>query len=101
MVRGRFIYDKSKGKMVPYSEYRAPDSSNKSKVTIMTDEIPETWHPADGRYYTSKKKFREVTREHGCIEVGNDPAIYRALEKKEERPVVDAELRQELAERLK
>jgi hypothetical protein len=27
---------------------------------------------ADGKYYTSKSKFRQATKAHGCIEVGNE-----------------------------
>lgn len=44
---------------------------------VITDEMPSTQHMADGCYYTSKRKFRAVTRGHGCIEVGNDPARLR------------------------
>jgi hypothetical protein len=48
---------------------------------VITDEMPETQHMADGRHYTSKRKFRAVTRAHGCIEVGNDPAMLRRQRK--------------------
>jgi hypothetical protein len=41
-------------------------------VHVISDEMPETRHMADGNYYTSKKKFREATRASGCIEVGNE-----------------------------
>ena len=44
---------------------------------IITDEMPATRHMADGRHYTSKREFRAVTRAHGCVEVGNDPAMLR------------------------
>lgn len=44
---------------------------------VITDEMPATQHMADGAYYTSKRKFRAVTKAHGCVEVGNDPAMYR------------------------
>jgi len=44
---------------------------------VITDEIPATRHMADGNYYTSKRKFRAVTKAHGCVEVGNDPAMFR------------------------
>ena len=39
---------------------------------IIRDEMPETRHMADGKYYTSKTKFREATRAAGCLEVGNE-----------------------------
>jgi hypothetical protein len=39
---------------------------------VISDEMPETRHMADGKMYTSKAKFREATRATGCIEVGNE-----------------------------
>lgn len=42
---------------------------------VISDEMSPTRHMADGRYYTSKHKFRAATRAAGCIEVGNDPSI--------------------------
>jgi hypothetical protein len=44
---------------------------------VISDEMNATRNMADGRYYTSKHKFREATKAMGCIEVGNDPAINR------------------------
>jgi hypothetical protein len=44
---------------------------------VITDEMQPTQHMADGNLYTSKRKFRAVTRAHGCIEVGNDPTMLR------------------------
>jgi len=44
---------------------------------VIVDEMPPTKSMADGRFYTSKRKFREVTRAHGLVEVGNDPAMLR------------------------
>lgn len=39
---------------------------------VISDEMPPTRHMVDGRYYTSKAKFRATTKAHGCIEVGNE-----------------------------
>jgi hypothetical protein len=44
---------------------------------VIVDEMPATKHMADGGTYTSKRKFRAITKAHGCVEVGNDPAIFR------------------------
>jgi hypothetical protein len=44
---------------------------------VIGDTMPETQHMADGNYYTSKRRFRDVTRAHGCVEVGNDPSMFR------------------------
>jgi flagellar basal body rod protein FlgC len=32
-------------------------------------------HMVNGKYYTSKKKFRDETKARGCIEVGNETTI--------------------------
>ena len=48
---------------------------------IIGDEMPAIQHMADGKTYTSKRKFRNVTRAHGCVEVGNDPAMFRTKPK--------------------
>jgi hypothetical protein len=65
----REVYVYRDGKLVPKSQavpLNAPSHS------IITDTMPETWHPADGKHYDSKSKFRRVTRARGCIEVGTE-----------------------------
>lgn len=65
----REVYVYRDGKLVPKSQaipLNAPSHS------IITDSMPETWHPADGKHYESKSRFRRVTRAHGCTEVGNE-----------------------------
>jgi hypothetical protein len=58
---------------------------------VIVDEMPATQHMADGHYYTSKRKFRAVTRAYGCVEVGNDPAMFRRQERqKADRVAVKA-----------
>ena len=61
-----------------------PACHNRSRLaapTVILDEMPATRHMADGNLYTSKRKFRTVTKAHGCIEVGNDPAMFKRLPK--------------------
>lgn len=41
---------------------------------VISDEMSETRHMANGKYYTSKAKFRQATREAGCVEVGTETA---------------------------
>ena len=53
---------------------------------VMTDTMELTEH-IDGKFYDSKSKFREVTKAHGCIEVGNDPARHRPVQKATADPV--------------
>lgn len=100
-ARATYIFDKRTMKMVLASDYKAPNTEGKSKVTIMTDEMPETLHPCDGRHYTSKTRFREVTKANGCVEVGGDPSIYRSLSKPKENYTDDGSVRAELIDRLR
>lgn len=51
---------------------------------VISDTMPPTEH-IDGKFYESKSAFRRVTKENGCIEIGNDPARLR----KPPRPTVD------------
>lgn len=44
---------------------------------VVSDAMDPVQHPCTGEYFTSKRKFREVTKVNGCIEVGNDPARLR------------------------
>ena len=41
---------------------------------VISDEISPTRHMADGKYYTSKRRFRQATKDAGCIEVGTETA---------------------------
>jgi hypothetical protein len=39
---------------------------------VISDIMPATRHMADGKLYDSKRKFRETTKAHGCIEIGSE-----------------------------
>lgn len=45
-----------------------------SGFNYIADDMPATRHMANGKYYTSKHKFRQATRDAGCIEIGNETA---------------------------
>ncbi|MBB3772030.1 hypothetical protein FHS55_002639 [Angulomicrobium tetraedrale] len=47
---------------------------------VISDTMDPTEH-IDGKRYTSKSAFRRVTKQHGCIEVGDDPARLRPIRK--------------------
>ena len=51
-----------------------PRYASEAACAIHSDEMDATRHMADGNYYTSKHKFRQATKDHGCIEVGNEVA---------------------------
>lgn len=63
-----YIYDNEQKKVVPVSEVRYAEP----KVHVITDEMPASKHPCNGLYYTSKSAFRQTTRQHGCVELGNE-----------------------------
>lgn len=44
------------------------------QIFYNSDQMDETRHMANGKYYTSKAKFRQATKAAGCIEVGNETA---------------------------
>ena len=60
--------------------YRNGKIVDKRKATpreggyVISDEMAATRHMADGKMYTSKAKFRQATRDAGCIEIGNESA---------------------------
>lgn len=43
---------------------------------FISDTMEPTEH-LDGKFYTSKSRFREITKAHDCVEIGNDPARLR------------------------
>lgn len=53
-----------------------PAPSDYPTPMVIGDSMDPTEH-IDGKFYDSKAKFRAVTKAHGCIEVGNDPARLR------------------------
>jgi hypothetical protein len=51
------------------AEYERGEAPN-----VISDIMDPTRHMCDNQLYTSKAKFRETTRAHGCVEVGNETA---------------------------
>jgi hypothetical protein len=59
--------------------FRRPAPDRRSALgfpMVISDEMPPT-EQVDGKFYTSKRKFRAIGRVHGLTEVGNDPARFR------------------------
>lgn len=50
---------------------RQPARSDLPLPYVISDIMPETEH-VNGKFYTSKRAFRAVTRALGCDEVGNE-----------------------------
>jgi hypothetical protein len=57
-------------------ERPAPARSELAFPMVISDEM-DALEQVDGKFYTSKAKFRAVGRAHGLVEVGNDPARFR------------------------
>lgn len=49
----------------------APLASDGRPQRHISDTQEPTWHPASGKYFSSKSRFRQHTRDMGCVEVGN------------------------------
>jgi hypothetical protein len=61
------------GKLVNKRRAKPKYSANDATFVI-SDEMAALQHMADGKMYTSKRKFREATRAAGCVELGNETA---------------------------
>jgi len=68
----------------------APARSDLACPRVATDTMDLTEH-VDGKFYDSKSQFRAVTKANGMIEVGNDPARLRPIQ----RPKADPKARRE------
>lgn len=76
MTRGTWVM--RNGRLVekggPLDVRPALARSGLSAPMLMSDTMDPVQHPCTGEYLSSKARFRAVTRAHGCLEVGNDPA---------------------------
>ena len=82
-------YDRIIWKPAPPEEPKpriAPARGAFSCPMVISDTMDPTEH-IDGRFYDSKTKFRAVTKAHGCVEIGNDPARLRKPAKPKADPV--------------
>jgi hypothetical protein len=70
--------------------YSAPKAAPRGNSTlscprVISDTMDPTEH-VDGKFYDSKSAFRAVTKREGFIEVGNDPARHKRIEKPKPDP---------------
>ena len=65
-----FVY--RNGKLVDKRTAPPKESKHGSAAFVISDEMAPLRHMADGKLYTSKVKFRQATRAHGCVEVGEE-----------------------------
>jgi hypothetical protein len=64
--------------------------------------MPETKHPTNGKYYTSKSKFREVTKAAGLVEIGTayDNGYDPEKDTGSDRAIRDREVNERFKEKL-
>ena len=72
-MRGTWVY--RNGELVekdgPKDIRSEPARSSLAFPMIISDDMPPAEH-VDGRTYTSKRAFRQITRERGYIELGTE-----------------------------
>ena len=56
----------------PLPEHKPRVRAENVAPYVISDTMDGTWHPATGQTLDSKSKFRQITREHGLDEVGNE-----------------------------
>jgi len=52
-----------------------PYNNSDKSFNVISDIMDPARHMCDGKLYDSKSEFRRITKQHGCVEVGNDPSI--------------------------
>lgn len=69
--RGSWVFDRATGELVEKRAY-VPQASG---PMVITDNLGTQglWHPAENRRTDSKSEFRQWTKAHGCVEIGNEP----------------------------
>lgn len=76
MPRESFVYDRELCKLVPKAEFYArqvPEQrSDLPRPMIISDLSEAVYSHADGRFYSSKKHWRDHLKAHGMVELGND-----------------------------
>jgi hypothetical protein len=96
--RGIFKWCKIQQKVVPADEVLEEVHANVAHGYI-PDEMAAVKHPIDGKYYTSKAKFRAVTRSHGYEEVGT--AYENGYDPEKRKESVENARIQQIAEHFK
>lgn len=61
---------------LPEKEYTPPKRADFACPMFNSDTMDPVEH-VDGKHYTSKSQYRAVTKAHGYIEVGDDPARHK------------------------
>ena len=72
MSRQSFVW--RNGELVD-RRFAAPLHAARSAPSVISDTMSDAaLHPCTGKMMDSKSAFRRVTRENGCVEIGNETA---------------------------
>lgn len=71
MARARYRYDKRTGAVYEVTA-DSEERRQHNGAYVISDTMDGIVHPANGKRYDSKSRFRDETRARGCVEVGND-----------------------------
>lgn len=82
--RGLWRFNKETKKFEPYEKPKVEVHTH----MVITDEMPPTQHPCDGRWYTSRAKYHATTRAFG-MEYYDDAGGKDKYFKAEKTPVAD------------
>ena len=69
-MRGKFIWDRKRMTWVPIARYRPQHVAG--SLYVIGDTLPDLVHPANGKRYDSKSRFRAETKARGLVEFGTE-----------------------------
>lgn len=92
--RGKWIVSRETGKLEPYTE---PPKREVNAPSVIVDDMEPTWHPCNGRYYTSKSEFRRITKMYDCEEIGTEIDWRPPNYEKEKKAKQEKETEEEIA----
>lgn len=74
MIRGTWVWDRTKRELVPKHLYREepPKRSDLPCPMLISDTLDYVHNPANGQTYTSKSAYYKAVRAAGCEIVGNE-----------------------------
>lgn len=106
MARSSFVWDRERRALVPAAEFyaRRGDAVRHARSDLPTpmlmSDLPEHRNMATGEMVSSRSRHREILRQHGLVEVGNEP-LTRPMRKPPEMTARERdELRRDIADAI-
>jgi len=84
---------------LPRRSEAPPARSSLPCPMVISDQMEAAEHPCTGAMIDSKSRFERITREHGCVTIGDDPSRLRnAREKAPDRKQIRESLQRSFAQ---